>query len=243
MTIATGKHVVRMLLDKGDTTVVAVTRSSARLLGLLNTTDDTDDNLMVREIASLSDLTETDLSELTDGCTAIVSCLGHNLTFRGMYKDGQFLTQIVRKLTAAMPSGCRFILMGSDGVSHDGDAPRSRAERTILWLLRYLVPPHADNEGAARCLRESPSSLKYCVARPGDLTDDETDAKGYEVLDHPRGSLFGGDSTSRMQVADCLVDLATMDPAVFDAKRNRTMPVVYSIPKEEEDGGGGKKTN
>eukprot|EP00536_Pseudo-nitzschia_multiseries_P010148 jgi/Psemu1/307066/fgenesh1_kg.301_\ len=204
---------------------------------------ETPPNLFVREVASLSDLSAKDVEELTEGCTAIVSCLGHNLSLRGIYRDGPFVTETTKRLVTAMPaSSCRFLLMGSDGVAHpDGvtDPKRSLLERAVIWMIRYLIPPHADNEGAARYLYNDSTTAaatatatatakKWCVVRPGDLTDDDTDPKGYELLDHPRGSLFGGDSTSRMQVAACMVELATMDSSAFDKSYNHKMPVVYT---------------
>ena len=77
---ATGKHVVRMLLDRGDTTVVAVTRSKEKLMDLLKINDDTKDdanekkkenNLIVKE-AAIVDLSPEELKALTEGCNAIV---------------------------------------------------------------------------------------------------------------------------------------------------------------------------
>ena len=73
---ATGKHVVRMLLDRGDTIVVAVTRSKEKLMALLKPKDDDDrkkkeNNLIVKE-AAIADLGPKELKDLTEGCQAIV---------------------------------------------------------------------------------------------------------------------------------------------------------------------------
>ena len=67
---ATGKHVVRMLLDQGDTQVVALTRSKDKLLNLLNIGDKTE-NLTVRE-DSIGNLSGEELKDLTKGCSAVV---------------------------------------------------------------------------------------------------------------------------------------------------------------------------
>ena len=66
---ATGKHVVQMLLDQGQT-VVAVARSEEKMKSLLRQ-EDYGDKLIVREL-SLSDLTPQQFQELTQGCDAVV---------------------------------------------------------------------------------------------------------------------------------------------------------------------------
>jgi hypothetical protein len=130
------------------------------------------------------------------------SCLGHNLTFRGAYREGYFVRDATKGLGAAINSnddgddddnkggkgeGCRFIVMGSDGVAHpDGvtDPKRSYMERFVLFLCRKLLPPHADNEMTAAYLYQqqqheqqepppSSPSFDWCYVRPGDLIDDK----------------------------------------------------------------------
>merc|ERR1712224_451976 len=217
---ATGKHVVRMLLDQGDTKVIALTRSKDRLSSLLNLKGDETDNLSVRE-ASISDMTLEELKDATKGCSAVVSCLGHHLNFHGMFREGYFVKEAVEKVTAAMPSDSRYILMGSDGIAHpDGvtDPKRKGFDKFILRLMRWLLPPLVDNELSAKHLYESVKK-DWCIVRPGDLTDkDEAEIYGenvvtddYEIKDHPASSLFGGGSTARSDVARFMVKLATMD--------------------------------
>jgi hypothetical protein len=130
------------------------------------------------------------------------SCLGHNLTFRGAYREGYFVRDAIKGLGSAINSnhdgydddnkggkggGCRFIVMGSDGVAHpDGvtDSQRSYMERFVLFLCRKLIPPHADNEMTAAYLyqqqqqeQQEPSSsspsFDWCYVRPGDLIDEK----------------------------------------------------------------------
>lgn len=238
---ATGKHVVRKLLDQGDTTVVAVVRSKDKLMNLLKIDDGkAESNLVVREVA-ISDLGSEDFKDLTEGCGAIVSCLGHNISFQGMYKDGLFLQKTVQELTKNMPEGCRFVLMGSDGVANpDGvtDPERSRFERGIIVLLRWLVPPHVDNEKTALYLHQN-RSFNWTIVRPGDLYDREegeaigSGEKGYEIFQHPIGSLFGDNSTARNDVADFMVEVATANPDTWTKVYNHKMPVIYKKKEKE----------
>jgi nucleoside-diphosphate-sugar epimerase len=69
---ATGKHVVRMLLDQGDTNVVALTRSRERLMDTLSLDEKEATNLSVKE-ASIGSLSAGELKDLTEGCTAVVT--------------------------------------------------------------------------------------------------------------------------------------------------------------------------
>jgi uncharacterized protein YbjT (DUF2867 family) len=66
---ATGKHVVQMLLDGGHQ-VIACARSKEKMLSLL-VQKDYGHNLVVKE-ASIADLSAQDLTDLTQGCDAVV---------------------------------------------------------------------------------------------------------------------------------------------------------------------------
>lgn len=236
---ATGKHVVQMLLDRGDTEVIAVARSKDKLMGLMrNGKEQSVQNLTVKE-AGISKLTGDELKVLTEGCTAVVSCLGHNLTFKGMFREGYWVSETVKKLTQAMPEGCRFVLMSTDGLAYpDGSDPkRTRFESGMLRFMRWLLPPVADNEMAVGHLFDQAAkenSFEWVAVRPGDLFDiqDEevvraTSKRDYDVFDHTFGGLFGDNSTARSQVAHFLVDLSTMSKRPFQKKYNHKLPVIY----------------
>lgn len=243
---ATGKHVVKELLDRGDSVVVAVARSKEKLLGLLDRTDD-DKNLIIKE-ASVGSLTPDELKDLTKDCSAVVSCLGHNLTFQGFFRDGYFVSETAQKLTAAMPEKSRFVLMGTEGVAHpDGvtDPTLSRFERGVIWLLRKLCPPVEDNERAALHLytqtQSHSSFVDWAVVRPGDLynagDEDAAYAKlssGYKVMDHPAGAIFGSNYVSRNNVGHFIAELATMEDKKFQDTYNHKMPCIYQTEEVTE---------
>jgi putative NADH-flavin reductase len=229
---ATGKHVVQMLLDKGQK-VHAIARSKDKMLSLLKEID-YGDNLSVTE-ASVLDLTKEQLKDQTKDCQAVVSCLGHNMDFSGLFgHPRRLVTDTVRRLTTAMPHGSRFILMGSDGVSHpDGttDKVRSQPDRMLLFLLRNLLPPHADNEAAALYLHAH-RDFDWAVVRPTDLIDG--DVSKYNLYDAPTGSLFGsGVGASRANVADFMVDLIVNEEK-WDQYKHK-MPVLHDAPKSVKD--------
>jgi len=253
---ATGKHVVRMLLERGDTEVVAVARSKEKLLGLVNPENINDEkmkNLDVKE-TTIASMALEELRGLVNECSAVVSCLGHNMDWKGIYKDGFFVKETAEKITSVMPEkNSRFIMMGSDGVAHpDGktDPTRSRFARALLWMMRMLLPPLVDNEMAAlhlyqHTLKNPTSSCYWTVVRPGDLWDrDDADiypmnkkaGQRYDFLDHPQASLFGGIGTARSDVAECMVDLVTMEEKAFQETYNHKFPVVYSkAPADKQE--------
>lgn len=244
---ATGKHVVQMLLDRGDTEVVAIARSQDKLMGLLRDTgkEQAIENLTVKE-AGVTKLSIDELKVLTEGCTAIVSCLGHNLTFKGMFREGYWVSDTVKKLTKAMPADCRFVLMSTDAIAYpDGSDPkRTRFERGILRFMRWLLQPVADNEMAAGHLfdeAKSENCYEWVAVRPGDLVDIEdeetlkaTSKKDYEIFEHTFGALFGDNSVARSHVAHFLTDLSTMDKRAFQKTYNHKLPVIYQYKETTE---------
>ena len=149
-----------------------------------------------------------------------------------MYKDGYFVSTVTKALCEAMPKGCRFIMMGSEGVSNpDGSDPiRPFSERCVLFLLRWLVPPHVDNEMAAKYLHEHKNEFDWSVVRPTDLID--ADVSEYDIFDTNAGSLFGSGVATRANVADMMVKLVVEDDTW--TKYKHAMPVLKDKAKPEE---------
>jgi nucleoside-diphosphate-sugar epimerase len=205
---ATGKHVVQMLLDK-NLSVKVICRSKEKLMGLLKEDQDYGDRLSVIE-APVLDLTDAQLEEQTQDCQAVVSCLGHTLSLRGIWGAPRGLvTQATRRLTKSIPDSCKFVLMGSNGVSHpDGttDPERPLGERIVLTIVRYMIPPHADNVSAVAYLYEH-GDIEWCVVRPADLIDAQVSE--YELSESQTGPLFGDKKATRANVAHFMVELVT----------------------------------
>lgn len=233
----TGKHVVQQLLDRGYTVKVIV-RSKECMLDALKLDKPSGDRLVVKE-ASLLDLSDNELREQVQDTGAVVSCLGHNMNFKGLFgHPRKLVTEATQRLTSAMKAESsgetkkKFILMGSDGVKNPAgtDDQRSFGERTILFLLRYLIPPHADNESAAAYVYSlgNDSNLEWAVVRPTDLIDGEVSE--YKLYDKPQGSLFGSGVATRANVAKSMVDFITDDK--LWATYKFTMPVLHDAEKE-----------
>lgn len=123
----------------------------------------------------------------------------------------------------------KLIWMGSAGVANPsgGDDKRGRSERAVLTALRYIIPPHKDNELAAAYISNVNSpKIEWTVVRPTDLINGK--ATKYELFSKPQKSLFGGEKdgiTTRANVAKCMVDMIMTDTLWDTWKSN--MPVVH----------------
>jgi hypothetical protein len=110
--------------------------------------------------------------------------------------------------------------------------PVSFGERTVVGLLRVLLPPQADNEEAADYLRtrigQNDEAITWSVVRPDSLLDRDQVAP-YEVYPSPtRSAIFGAGSTSRVNVAHFMADLIT-NKDTWNAWKGQ-MPVIYDAP-------------
>lgn len=76
---ATGRLLVEQLLGRGHNVKIVV-RSPETLPEIVRSHD----NLSVIH-ASVLDLSDTEMAQHVSGCDALASCLGHNVSFKGMY--------------------------------------------------------------------------------------------------------------------------------------------------------------
>lgn len=110
--------------------------------------------------ASALDLADAEMAQHVQGCHAVSSCLGHNLTFKGIFGyPRRLVTEATRRLCNAIKASkpdkpVRFVLMNTAG-NRNRDIPEkvSFAQTCVVCLIRVLLPPHRDNEQAADYLR------------------------------------------------------------------------------------------
>jgi len=241
---ATGKHVVQFLLDQDHYLVKVVARSKDRMLSLLSSEQPSaaardHPKLEITE-ASIMDMTQDELDELVQNCDAVVCCLGHNLTLRGIwgFQHRRLVANSCQRLIQAIKANsqeksCKFILMGSDGVGHPNDDQRALGERVVLFLLRWLIPPHADNEASAAYLLnyyKDERTPEWCVVRPTDLQDGEPTE--FDIYPKAQGSLFGGGIATRSNVAKFMVQLISDDDTW--SKYKYQMPVIHDRPAADD---------
>ena len=228
---ATGRLLTKRLLDHG-LIVKAIVRSPGGLPDSLRRHE----NLLVIH-ASVLDLSDAELREHAAGCNAVASCLGHNLTFKGIFgQPRQLVTDAVKRLCQAIGANgsdkpIKFVLMNTAGNSNrDLKEPVPLAQSCVIGLLRLLVPPHRDNENAADYLRtevgQNDTGLQWAVVRPDSLFD-EDDVSDYELHPSPtRSAIFNPGRTSRINVAHFMADLITNHDAW--KKWKGQMPVIYN---------------
>lgn len=230
---ATGRLVVEQLLElKHDIRIVV--RSQSDLPRFMREFDAS--RLEILQAAIL-DLDDPQLASQVVGCDAVISCLGHNLTVKGLLgHPRRLVTDAVQRICNTISNNrpavpVKLILMSSAGVvNRDLHEPISIAQRIVLFVLRRLVPPNADNEEAAEYLRteigQSHAWIQWCVVRPDSLVNSQ-DVSDYDIFSSPvRSAIFNSGKTSRINVADLIAKLATQ-PDVWDRWRGQ-MPVIYN---------------
>jgi len=228
---ATGQHLLRQLLD-GGYTVRTIVRSPHKIPGDLQHHD----QLHLIHV-SLLELSDAELQRHLQDCTAVVSCLGHTLDFKGIWgKPRRLVTDAVRRLSQAVVARggdrvVKIILMNTCGVPNPDAGERvSTGERIVTGLLRVAVPPHADNEQAAAFLRKQIGpghpQIEWVVVRPDTLTTD-TQTSPYSVYPSPtRSAIFNAGKTSRTNVAAFMTKLLS-DEATWEEWKGR-MPALYN---------------
>lgn len=228
---ATGRHLVNQLLSNGNYVRIIV-RSKENL----PKTWDEAKNLEII-IASLLELDDKELITYTSNCDAIASCLGHNLTFKGIYgQPRKLVSEATKRLCDAVifnksKSPVKFVLMNSSGVKNrDLKEPISFAQACVIGLLRLLLPPHVDNEKAADYLRtqigQNHKYIEWIAVRPDGLIDEEV-VTAYESYPSPiRSAIFNAGKISRINVGHFMAEL--MNDNKQWRKWKGQMPVVYS---------------
>ncbi len=228
---ATGRLLVIQLLDRGHS-VKAIVRSPEKLPAELK-----DHKQLTLIQASVLDLTDTDMSQHVKGCDAVASCLGHNLTFKGLFgHPRKLVTDATRRLCQAIKANqpahpVKYVLMNTAGNSNrDLNEPLSSGHKIVVGLIRLLLPPHADNEQAADFLRlqigQEDNEIEWVAVRPDSLINEENVTE-YSVHPSPiRSAIFNPGQTSRINVARFMADLIS-DNELWEQWKGR-MPVVYN---------------
>ena len=146
---ATGQRLVAELLNRGHHVKVIV-RSPDKL----------PDNIKHHErltvtSASILELSDEEMQQQVAGCDAVASCLGHNMTFKGVFsKPRRLVTDATRRLCMAIKANnaeriTKYVLMNTvANRNRDLNEVISFAQSLIIWLLRLFLPPHPDNEQA-----------------------------------------------------------------------------------------------
>lgn len=227
----TGRLVVQHLLDSGYT-VKAIVRDPNKLPESWHTNDKL---ILIRQ--EIADVGVDELADYLSDCSAAVCCLGHNPTFKGMFgKPRRLVTTAVTTLCKAIQqlapqTPFRFVLMNTAGNRNRlANEHLSFGDRIVVSLLRFLLPPQADNECAADHLAcnigQNNPSIEWVAVRPDTLRDEVSEAN-YSVHPSPlRSAIFNPGVSRRVHVAHFMTQLIT-DDATWAIWKGQ-MPVIYT---------------
>ncbi|MCF8272688.1 MAG: SDR family oxidoreductase [Flavobacteriaceae bacterium] len=227
---ATGMKLVEQLLIQGHKVKVVV-RAPEKL------PESWKSNERVKIIsASLLYLTDNEMMELTLDCHAVASCLGHNLSWKGIYgQPRKLVTDATRRICNAIESNkperrVKFVLMNTTGnCNRDLKEPISFAQKCVIGLLRLILPPNVDNETAADFLRtkigQNNQFIEWAAVRPDGLINQE-EVTDYTIHPSPtRSAIFNAGKISRVNVAHFMAKLIS-DGELWDKWKGQ-MPVIY----------------
>ena len=228
---ATGRLLVEQLLNRGQSVKIIV-----RTVSSLPETIKNHENVSVI-LQSILDLSDAEMAQHVKGCDAVASCLGHNMSFKGIYgQPRRLVTDATRRLCRAIKANnpekpVKFVLMNTTGNrNQDLSEQISFGQNCVIWLLRLLAPPHVDNEKAADYLRtkigQNDRVIEWAAVRPDNLID-ESEVTKYEIHSSPtRSAIFDAGNTSRINVGHFMADLITDHDTWIRWKGQ--MPVIYN---------------
>ena len=186
--------------------------------------------------ASVLELSDEEMEQHVAGCDAVASCLGHNMTFKGLFgKPRRLVTDATRRLCTAIKANksetsTKYVLMNTVA-NRNRDLKESIpfVQKCMIVLLRLLLPPHPDNEKAAEYLRtvigQKDDAIEWTAVRPSALIDEENVSE-IEVYPSPMRSIISDGQISRINVGYFMADLIT-DSDIWKQWKGQ-MPVIYN---------------
>lgn len=225
---ATGKLVAAQLLEKGITPKLFVRAGAALPRELV------EGGTVEVVKGDIDDLSPEDFAALTADCDSVVCCLGHNITFKGIFgKPRRLVLNAVRKTAdalAASGTGKKFVLMSTTAYTAAAAGERqSFGENIVFGLLLALLPPHADNVRSGDYLTKGlgkAGNFEWVAVRPDTLFDEATGGEYFLSERKIRSPIFDPGKTSRINVARFMADLLA-DGALWETWKFRT-PVIYN---------------
>lgn len=233
---ATGKQVVMQMIKRGISTRIVVRESAYLPREIIDAS-----NVEIIK-GSITEFSSEKLKELVKDCTAVVSCLGHNITFNGMFGKPRLLVySTVKRICEAIEEKgggkVKLVLMSTTAFTntHIGEK-NTTGEKIIFSLLKVLLPPHLDNMRAAGFLiekigKDNPE-IEWAAVRPDGLIN-EDEVSRYNVSEFIlRSPISNPGQTSRINVGHFMAELLT-DNKLWDKWKYKT-PVIYNEKQKEK---------
>ncbi len=225
---ATGKLVVSEILKKNITARIVLRETAIIPIEI------TDNKNIEIVKGNVDEFSTNHIQELVLDCDSIICCLGHNISFKGIFgRPYKLVVNIVKKISEAILSiheSKKLILMSTTAYTNKKQGEENTfGERLIFSLLEIALPPHKDNILAGNHLvygvGES-NMIEWVAVRPDSLFDEENES-AYEIYESTRRSpIFNSGKTSRINVSHFMVELL-MNDKLWQKWKYKT-PVIYN---------------
>lgn len=233
----TGKHLVEQLLLRNQSVKIIV-RASANIAQSWIY----DDRIEIVK-ADISYMTIDEAAHHIKDCRAIASCLGHNMSLKGIYgKPRKLVSATVALFCEAIKRSMlerpiKFVLMNTAGYRNkDNNEQISLLQKIAMAVIRKALPPHLDNEKAAEYLRKNigkdSSKIQWVVVRPDNLITEDA-VSVYDAELSPTSTLFNPYRVSRINVAHFMANLIK-EPELWTKWRGK-MPVIFNSAKHTSE--------
>lgn len=227
---ATGNLVVGQLINQNVNVKAVIRSGSNKLDELLN------GDYLETIVGNISEFDLSKNIELINDCDAIVCCLGHNISLKGLFGKPRMLVSdsiknICNAIERSKKEKVKLILMSTTAfINKKIKENYSSKDQIVLSLLTLLLPPQKDNVEAAKFLSldigKNNSKIEWISVRPDTLINEEQESK-YEIWDSPKRSpVFDAGKTSRINVANFMVELLLNEDWWHLWKFK--MPVIYN---------------
>jgi hypothetical protein len=228
---ATGFKVVTQLLKQGIN-VKALTRNVEKFDSIKNR-----EHIELLN-ASILEIDNQMLKQYLSDVDAVISCLGHNITLKGLF--GKPYTLVADALIRIVNSfnennknkTIKIIWMNTTACINKLQSEKFKNnENFVMKIMRFLLPPQRDNELSLGYLIDtvgiSNKHIEWIAVRPDTLIS-EVEVSEYIVHPSPiRSPIFDAGKTSRINVADFIVSLLK-DEELWGKWKYKT-PVIYNI--------------
>lgn len=227
---ATGSKVVRELIERNVETRILV-RDSSTL------PQEVEESSLVEVFrGSVTEMSNSELEKILADCGTVISCLGHNISFSGLFMKPRNLVSSTLKRVCTILSKdkgrkSKVLLMNTTAYTNKKLGEKNGiAGSILLGVLHLLLPPHKDNMDAANYLMyeldKSVKNLEWVSVRPDSLIE-EGEVTSYRVVDKLENDpVFAPGKTSRINVANFMAELITNSQLWNKWKYNT--PVIYN---------------
>ncbi len=225
----TGYHVVKQFLEN-SIQVKAIVRNAEKFK------DNQSDKNLKLFTENILDIEDKRLKEILADVDVVISCLGHNISLKGIFGKPHYLvTEAIKKIidNSNDKHPKKIILMNTTACLNTKQKEKfTFGESIIMGIMRSLLPPQRDNDRALKYLEEKLNGedvFEWIAVRPDTLItqDQVTD---YEIFESPqRSPIFNAGKTSRINVAHFIMKLVSYEELWNEWMYK--MPVIYNKEK------------